>query len=56
VVDTNGAGDAFMSGVLDAHLAGLDLDAALAAGAAHAATVLSTRHLHPSLDALMPIE
>jgi sugar/nucleoside kinase (ribokinase family) len=52
VVDTNGAGDAFMSGVLDAHLAGLDLDAALAAGAAHAATVLSTRHLHPSLDAL----
>ncbi|GAA1508063.1 sugar/nucleoside kinase (ribokinase family) [Agromyces terreus] len=53
VVDTNGAGDAFMSGVLDAHLAGLDLDAALEAGARHAATVLTTPHLHPSLDALL---
>jgi len=56
VVDTNGAGDAFMSGVLDAHLAGAGLDAALAAGAAHAATVLTTRHLHPSLDVLMAVE
>ncbi|GAA1828648.1 carbohydrate kinase family protein [Agromyces salentinus] len=56
VVDTNGAGDAFMSGVLDAHLAGADLDAALGAGAAHAATVLTTRHLHPSLDVLLQEE
>ncbi|MFF2372421.1 carbohydrate kinase family protein [Agromyces sp. NPDC058110] len=53
VVDTNGAGDAFMSGVLDAHLAGAGLDAALEAGARHAATALTTRHLHPSLDGLL---
>ncbi|MET4159978.1 carbohydrate kinase family protein [Agromyces sp. PvR057] len=53
VVDANGAGDAFMSGVLDAHLGGASLDAALDAGAGHAATVLTTRHLHPSLDALL---
>ncbi|SFR91652.1 Sugar or nucleoside kinase, ribokinase family [Agromyces sp. CF514] len=52
VVDTNGAGDAFMSGVLDAHLAGSSLDDALEAGARHATTVLTTRHLHPSLDAV----
>ncbi|WP_395244833.1 carbohydrate kinase family protein [Agromyces sp. MMS24-K17] len=52
VLDTNGAGDAFLSGVLDATLAGADLDAALRAGAAHASTVLTTRHLHPSLDAV----
>ncbi|ANJ28302.1 carbohydrate kinase family protein [Agromyces aureus] len=59
VVDTNGAGDAFMSGVLDAHLAGASLAAALEAGAMHASTVLTTRHLHPSLDALLgasPVE
>lgn len=53
VRDTNGAGDAFMSAVLDASLAGTDVDVALGAGAAHAASVLTTRHLHPSLDALL---
>ncbi|GAA1793578.1 hypothetical protein GCM10009748_30780 [Agromyces lapidis] len=53
VRDTNGAGDAFMAGVLDATLAGSGLDEALEAGARHAASVLVTRHLHPSLDALL---
>ena len=51
VRDTNGAGDAFMTGVLDATLAGAELPDALRAGAEHAASVLGTRHLHPSLDA-----
>jgi sugar/nucleoside kinase (ribokinase family) len=53
VLDTNGAGDAFMAGVLDAHLSGAALPDALAAGARHAATVLTTRHLHPVLDAVL---
>ncbi|MCT1477969.1 carbohydrate kinase family protein [Microbacterium sp. p3-SID336] len=51
VVDTNGAGDAFLAGVLDAQLRGADLRAALEAGARAASTVLGTRHLHPLLDA-----
>ena len=53
VRDTNGAGDAFMAGVLHATLAGATLDEALSEGARHAASVLTTRHLHPSLDALL---
>ncbi|MFD4421928.1 carbohydrate kinase family protein [Agromyces sp. NPDC058484] len=53
VLDTNGAGDAFMAGVLDATLAGSPLPDALRAGARHAASVLTTRHLHPNLDALL---
>lgn len=53
VLDTNGAGDAFMAGVLDATLAGAELSEALRAGARHAAAVLTTRHLHPSLDAVL---
>ena len=53
VRDPNGAGDAFMAGVLDATLAGSALPDALRAGARHAASVLVTRHLHPSLDALL---
>ena len=53
VLDTNGAGDAFMAGVLHATFEGAALDEALAAGAGHAASVLTTRHLHPSLDALL---
>jgi acarbose 7IV-phosphotransferase len=55
VLDTNGAGDAFMAGVLDAHLAGATLPEALAAGARHAATALTTRHLHPLLETLLPL-
>lgn len=53
VLDTNGAGDAFMAGVLDATLAGAEVPDALRAGARHAASALTTRHLHPSLDALI---
>lgn len=53
VLDTNGAGDAFMAGVLDAHLGGAELGEALEAGARHAATVLTTRHLHPVLDGVL---
>ncbi|SIO02916.1 carbohydrate kinase family protein [Agromyces cerinus] len=53
VLDTNGAGDAFMAGVLDAHLGGASLVDALAAGSRHAATVLTTRHLHPVLERVL---
>ncbi|MGR0318516.1 carbohydrate kinase family protein [Agromyces sp. ZXT2-3] len=53
VLDTNGAGDAFMSGVLHAMLDGAGVDAALGLGAQHAASALVTRHLHPTLDALI---
>lgn len=53
VLDTNGAGDAFMAGVLDATLSRADVPDALRAGARHAASVLTTRHLHPSLDAVL---
>lgn len=52
VVDTNGAGDAFFSGALDARLGGADLPQLLAAGASHAALALRSRHLHPALDGL----
>lgn len=54
VVDTNGAGDAFLAGVLDARLSGLGVAAALEAGARSAASVLRSRHLHPLLDAVLP--
>jgi sugar/nucleoside kinase (ribokinase family) len=53
VVDTNGAGDAFLAGVLDAALSGLTVPQALQAGARSAASVLGTRHLHPLLDAVL---
>lgn len=53
LVDTNGAGDAFFAGVLDAHLSGRTLPEALAAGARSAAAVLGTRHLHPLLDRVL---
>lgn len=53
VVDTNGAGDAFLAGVLDARLGGAGLAAALEAGARTASLVLGTRHLHPLLDPVL---
>ncbi|WP_226531696.1 carbohydrate kinase family protein [Microbacterium paraoxydans] len=53
VVDTNGAGDAFFAGVLDARLGGAGLVTALEAGARTAASVLGSRHLHPRLYAVL---
>lgn len=53
VVDTNGAGDAFFAGVLDAALGGAATDAALSAGARSAASALRSRHLHALLDTVL---
>ncbi|WP_051388767.1 carbohydrate kinase family protein [Arthrobacter sp. 35W] len=53
IVDTNGAGDAFLSGYLHAHLAGGDVDHNLAAAAQQAALVLRSNHLHPVLDEIL---
>ncbi|MHC9043793.1 carbohydrate kinase family protein [Microbacterium saperdae] len=53
VVDTNGAGDAFFAGVLDARLSGEPVAAALEAGARAASVVLRSRHLHPLLDPVL---
>ncbi|POH66379.1 carbohydrate kinase family protein [Cryobacterium zongtaii] len=54
VRDTNGAGDAFFAGFLDATLSGASTEAALTAGAAQATVALSTKHLHPALETLIP--
>jgi sugar/nucleoside kinase (ribokinase family) len=51
VVDTNGAGDAFFAGFLDAHLRSADAAAALEAGARQAVVALASRQLHPTLEA-----
>ena len=49
VVDTNGAGDAFFAGFLDAWLRGEELAPALRSGARQAVVALETRQLHPLL-------
>jgi len=54
VTDTNGAGDAFLAGYLNATLLGASTGAALASAAAQAAVALGTKHLHPSMDAMIP--
>lgn len=51
IVDTNGAGDAFFSGFLAAHLAGAEVTECLHAGAGQAVVALGSAHLHPSLGA-----
>jgi sugar/nucleoside kinase (ribokinase family) len=53
VVDTNGAGDGFFAGVLDARLSGHPVPVALEAGARAASVVLGSRHLHPLLDPVL---
>lgn len=47
VVDTNGAGDAFFAGFVDAHLRGEPVATAMRAGAAHAARVVRSPRLAP---------
>ena len=52
VVDTNGAGDAFMAGFLAATLRGAPVPGALEAAAAQARVALESEHLHPGLGHL----
>jgi acarbose 7IV-phosphotransferase len=52
VVDTNGAGDGFFAGFLDAHLRGAGTADALRAGAAHAARVVRSPELCPTPEDL----
>ncbi len=53
IVDSNGAGDAFLSGYLHATLLGASTEDALDSAAAQATVALRTKHLHPLLDALL---
>ncbi|MBC7275653.1 PfkB family carbohydrate kinase [Nocardioides sp.] len=50
VVDTNGAGDAFMAGFLAARLRTEPVAVALRAAAEQARVAIETEHLHPALD------
>ena len=50
VRDANGAGDAFLSGYLDATLTGSRTPEALAAASRQAVVALRSRHLHPVLE------
>jgi sugar/nucleoside kinase (ribokinase family) len=50
-VDTNGAGDAFMAGLLAATLRGQSIPSALSAAAAQARVAIEGEHLHPALRA-----
>jgi sugar/nucleoside kinase (ribokinase family) len=49
VVDTNGAGDAFMAGLAAAALHGASVAEALKAAAAQARIAIGSEHLHPAL-------
>lgn len=49
VVDTNGAGDAFMAGFLSAHLQRATTQQALSKATVQASIAISSRHLHPTL-------
>lgn len=53
VRDTNGAGDAFFAGFLNATLAGASTTAALTAAADQATVALGSKHLHPALETLL---
>lgn len=50
VVDTNGAGDAFMAGFVAARLRTEPVAVALRAAAEQARVAIETEHLHPALD------
>lgn len=56
IVDTNGAGDAFMAGFLHTTLSGYGIDESLRQGAAQATIALGSVHLHPSLSPTLGAE